>query len=237
MRLTAWLARHRPATLAALAVLAACVYGFLQIADKVFEGDTQAVDRAILLAMRSPGDTADLWGPRWLEEVGRDCTALGGMAAMTLLSAAVAGFLILRRRGRAAALLLAAVIGGLVLSLVLKGSYERPRPDLVPHGSIVMTSSFPSGHSMMSAVTYLTLGALLAGQVDGRALRIYVLALACGLTLLVGVSRVYLGVHWPTDVLAGWAAGTAWAILCWLAAGRLLRSAGAAQEATDGGSP
>src|SRR5690606_22420443 len=105
-----------------------------------------------------------------------------------------------------------------------KGAFGRPRPDLVPHGSLVYTASFPSGHSLMSTATYLTLGALLARVLDGRSLKIYVFALALGLAVIVGVSRVYLGVHWPSDVLAGWSAGAAWALSCWFVARRLQRS-------------
>ena len=77
---------------------------------------------------------------------------------------------------------------------------------------------------MMSAVVYLTLGALLARSQPRKRLKAYFLLVAAFLTLIVGVSRVYLGVHWPTDVLAGWTAGAVWAILCWLAARRLQRS-------------
>jgi undecaprenyl-diphosphatase len=107
----------------------------------------------------------------------------------------------------------------------LKLGFDRPRPDLVPHGQVVYTSSFPSGHSMMSAVGFLTLGAILAGTLASRAMRAYVICLAALMTAAVGVSRVYLGVHWPTDVLAGWAAGTAWAVACWTVA-RILRRRG-----------
>lgn len=87
-------------------------------------------------------------------------------------------------------------------------------------------SSFPSGHSKLSAVTYLTLGGLLARMHPQPWVKTYLLLLATLLTFLVGVSRVYPGVHWPTDVLAGWAAGAAWALLCWLFAGWLQQASG-----------
>jgi undecaprenyl-diphosphatase len=116
-----------------------------------------------------------------------------------------------------------AVVGGQVLSTLLKYFIDRPRPDIVHHLSHVYTTSFPSGHSMMSAVVYLTLGALLARFVPQRALKLYFIGLAMFLTFLVGVSRVYMGVHWPTDVLAGWTAGLVWAIACWLVARQLQR--------------
>ncbi len=120
------------------------------------------------------------------------------------------------RKGHAALFVLASVAGGALISQTMKLAYARPRPDLVPHGAEVFTASFPSGHSMMSAVVYLTLGALLARTQTDRAVKAYILAVAVLLTVLVGVSRVYLGVHWPTDVLAGWALGGVWALICLL---------------------
>jgi undecaprenyl-diphosphatase len=142
---------------------------------------------------------------------------------LSLLTASVVGFLLIRRTYHAVGFVLVATMGGLVLSLLLKRSFARPRPELVSHLSAVYTSSFPSGHSMLSAVVYLTLGALLARLVEGPALKIYIILVAMLLTLLVGVSRVYMGVHYPTDVLAGWSVGLSWAILCWLVARRLQR--------------
>ena len=119
----------------------------------------------------------------------------------------IAGFLAMTRKGYAALFVLASVIGGVLISQTMKWAYARPRPELVPHGAEVYTASFPSGHSMMAAVVYLTLGALLARTQADRAVKVYILAVAVIVTVLVGVSRVYLGVHWPTDVLAGWALG------------------------------
>ena len=146
----------------------------------------------------------------------RDFTALGGVGVLTLLTISVAGYLVLTGKRRASLDVVLSIVGGIVLSSLIKAGFDRPRPDLVPYGSQVYTASFPSGHSMMAAVVYLTLGALLARLRASVRVKAYVLSLAVFLTLLVGVSRVYLGVHWPTDVLGGWAMGAAWALFCWL---------------------
>jgi undecaprenyl-diphosphatase len=130
----------------------------------------------------------------------------------------VVGYLLLNRRYRIMTLVIIAVGGGTLLSFLLKGGFDRPRPELVPYGSYVYTASFPSGHSMMSAVVYLTLGALLASIFPKRRTKAYFLTIAVVTTLAVGVSRVYMGVHWPSDVLGGWTLGAAWALLCWLVA-------------------
>jgi undecaprenyl-diphosphatase len=115
------------------------------------------------------------------------------------------------------------------VTTVLKNWFDRPRPTVVPHLSIVSTSSFPSGHSTLAATIYLTLGALLGRFVRERRLRAYFLIVALVLSLLVGVSRVYMGVHYPTDVFAGWTAGLAWALICRLVA-RALQQRGAVEQ-------
>jgi len=233
-----WLAARELVTMALLAVAAGGIWLFLEVADAVRDGEVRALDETVLLAMRTPGDPADPLGPRWLEEVGRDLTALGGIAVLTLLTTAAAGFLWLAGRRRDVVLLLVSVAGGQLLSLAVKRGFHRPRPELVPHGSWVYTSSFPSGHSMMSAVTYLTLGALLARAVPRRREKAFLVAWALVFTGLTGVSRVYLGVHWPSDVVAGWALGASWAVACWLVADlleRRRRGAGAGALPRDDG--
>jgi undecaprenyl-diphosphatase len=222
-RMGRWLGRHELGALLSLATLAAGSWLFIAVAEEVTEGDTRAIDRALLLALRNPENLSDPIGPPWLGEVGRDLTALGGVAVLSLASLAVILHFVLAHRRRAAGFVAVCVSGALLLSSLLKSVFGRPRPDLVPQLSYVASSSFPSGHSMLSAVVYLTLGALLARFQPALVLKAHVLAWAILLTLLVGVSRVYMGVHWPSDVLAGWAAGAAWAALCWLAARRLQR--------------
>ena len=178
------------------------------------QGETRAFDRAILLAFRNSTDLSDPIGPRWLEIIFRDITSLGGATVLTLMTIAVSGFLLIDAKRGAAILVLGSVIGGVLLSSILKLGIDRPRPDLVAHLVEVHTASFPSGHAMLSAVVYLTLGGLLSRVESPRRIKIYVLSVAVILTVLIGVSRVYLGVHWPTDVLAGWCAGATWAVLC-----------------------
>src|SRR5262249_40656487 len=204
-------------------------WAFIGLADSVREGDTQSFDERAVRALRRPDDPATPLGPRWLHEVGRDLTALGGVVVLSLLTLAVGIFLLLARQPRAGGFVVVAVVGGLLLSSLLKAVIDRPRPGVVPHLSHVDTSSFPSGHSMMSAVTYLTLGSLLARLTPRYLLKVYFVGVALLLTILVGLSRVYMGVHYPTDVLAGWSAGLAWAVLCWLVA-RGLQHLGAVEQ-------
>jgi len=214
--LIAHVSRIERVTLVTIIVAAAALFTFAKLADEVSEGGTRAFDERILLALRTPGNLADPIGPRWVEETMRDFTALGGTGVLTLMVLAVGGFLLMTRKAHAALMVLVAVSSGVLLSQTMKWAYARPRPELVPHGAEVYTASFPSGHAMMSAIVYLTLGALLARTQSGRGVKIYILSVAVILTVLVGVSRVYLGVHWPTDVLAGWSLGGVWALMCWL---------------------
>ena len=205
---------------------------FVELADEVTEGDTQKFDEWAIEVLRRCDDPATPIGPRWLHEAARDITGLGGVMVLSLTSLAVAGYLWMAKKYHAMWLVIIATTSGLIVSTVLKRSFDRDRPDIVPHLSHVYTSSFPSGHSMLSAVVYLTLGALLARLAPGLAIKIYFIAVALGLTFLVGVSRVFMGVHYPTDVLAGWTAGLVWAILCWLAA-RYLQRRGAVEKDTE----
>src|SRR5258706_12198450 len=194
---------------------------FMFIAQDVFEGETAAFDRAAILAFRSAGNISDPVGPPWVEEAVRDISALGSIIVVVILSGAVIFYLLLLGRRGAALLLLISLAGGTVLNDLLKYIFDRPRPDLMLHAVQVFTSSFPSGHAAVSAVVYLTLGALLARDAPSIAVKIYVMAVAILIVFLVGVSRIFLGVPYPTDVLAGWCIGSAWALTCWLAADRL----------------
>lgn len=194
---------------------AIAVWIFAEMAGDAVPGEYLEVEAKILRAFREPDNPADGIGPHWLPSIVRDLTALGSVIVLTLLVALVVGFLALRRRYRAALLILLATVGGTTVGSGFKALFERERPQVVPHLMEVTSLSFPSGHSMMSSVVYLTLGALLGQTVARRREKIYIILAAVLLTFLVGLSRVYLGVHYPTDVVGGWAAGTAWALLCW----------------------
>jgi undecaprenyl-diphosphatase len=198
-------------------------WAFIELAGDMREGDIHALDSRLLLALRDPANLANPIGPGWLEEAARDITGLGGYAILTIVTLATWAYLMMAGKRGAALLVLVAVVGGTLLSHGLKLGFERPRPDLVPHAARVYTASFPSGHAMLSAVTFLTVGALLARVERKRRTRAFVMGLAVAMTLLVGASRVYLGVHWPSDVLAGWSVGAAWASLCWFVALQLQR--------------
>ena len=213
--LTTSVARQEIGLLLGFLGVAGLFLAFGLLAAEVMEGDTTAFDIAILVFFRQPGDMANTIGPLWLKEAARDLTALGSTVVLGLVFVAVLGYLIMLRKRAAALLMLGAVSGGQLISTLLKVSFERARPDLVPDAPHVFTASFPSGHAMLSAITYLTLGALLARVHPRHSVRIYLLTVAIVLTVFVGVSRVFLGVHWPTDVLAGWCVGSAWAVLCW----------------------
>lgn len=219
-------------TVAAICVflaVSAGLWSFLTIAGEMREGETRALDEKLLLLLRTPGDPNNPLGPRWVEEAMRDITALGGFTVLTLV--AVIGVIALARtrRWRAAVVLAGVALGAELTSDLLKLAYARPRPELTAHGSYVYTHSFPSGHSTVSTAIYFTLAALLASAVARRGSRALILTTTALLVLAIGVSRVYLGVHWPTDVVAGWAVGSIWAVAGW----RLLGSAGAPRVPED----
>lgn len=222
-------ARREWRILTVLMLAALALWVFAKLASEVVEGSTKAIDESILLWMRDAADTSLMAGPPWFQEMMRDFTALGGNGILIFITLSIIGFLLLEGKRDAAIALLIAVCGGILISSLLKMGFDRPRPDLVPHGSIVSTASFPSGHSTMAAVVYLTIGALVARFHVNFGVKIYALTLAAIMTIIVGVSRIYLGVHWPTDVLAGWAIGAGWALLCWLAA-LLLQARGSAES-------
>ena len=191
---------------------------FVGVTDLVLEGDLHETEVRWMKDLRSAADLARPVGPAWLENVNREVTVLGGGVVLTLITLVVAGYLLIERWYASTVFLLVAVAGGMLLTNVLKSLFDRDRPTVVPHLADSLLKSYPSGHSMMSSVVYLTLAVLLARAMERRRVKVYCVTVALLLSLIVGASRVYLGVHYPTDVIAGWAGGIAWALLCWLAA-------------------
>ena len=203
--------------LAALGIMLSLTV-FAKTAAEMREGDLQDFDDGVLRMVRSPDDPSVPIGPTWLIQAAIDVTALGGTTVLALFLTIVVGYLALESRYDAVVVVVIATAGGGLLGEALKWWFARARPQIVPHLVNVGSASFPSGHSMLALVTYLTLGALLARFVQRRRTRTYCITVSLLLSLLVGLSRVYLGVHYPTDVLAGWSVGLAWALLCWLVA-------------------
>jgi undecaprenyl-diphosphatase len=218
------------APFAVFLLLALALWGFVEIADEILEGDQFAFDRTILLSMRNSHDLSDPVGPAWFEEMVRDFTALGGVGVLSLVTVLATVFLTLVGKKRAALFIFLAVVPGQILSLLAKAQFSRPRPDLVPYGTSVVTSSFPSGHALMAAVVYLTLGLLVAGALPGLRTKIFLISASILLTVTVGISRIYLGVHWPSDVLGGWSMGSAWALACWMIERKLKRRGAVERE-------
>lgn len=215
--------------------LAGCCLGFLVLADEILEKETQSFDEAVVRALRQPDDASVPIGPRWLQGAARDVTALGSGTVLTLVALAVCGFLALVHRFRSMLLVAGSALCGAALNTLLKGLFARPRPTVVPHLAEAIAPSFPSGHAMLSAIMYLTLGAMLAQLTTRWRLKVYVLGVGLLLSFLVGLTRVYLGVHYLTDVVGGWMAGLAWALLTTLVARAAKRRSPALREEVSAG--
>ncbi len=224
-KLSEFLKPHRPDSRILVTFLAVAIglFGFSKLASEVAEGDTFAMDKAVVTGLRTVADPAIPIGPHWLERWMIDFTALGGAPVLTLITVVVVGLLMALRKFRMAGFVALAVSGGAILSVAIKAVFNRARPEIVPHLVEVSSASFPSGHAMNSAIVYLTLAVLLARSQESRRVQVFLIGVAIALALLIGTTRVYLGVHWPSDVLAGWSVGAVYAAGCSLLAKRLQR--------------
>jgi undecaprenyl-diphosphatase len=214
-------------------VLVGITVALLVLVGRVLEGDTQHFDERILKSLRRADNPAEPIGPAWLKIIAEDITALGSATVLGLTVFAVVGFLTLQGMYKNATFVLLASIGGWFLNDLLKSMFARPRPSIVPHLREVWSLSFPSGHALTSAVVYLTLGVLMMRFSERRLVKWYCITLAMMATALVGMSRVYLGVHYPTDVLGGWLIGLCWALAFWLIERALERRAGLKTERAE----
>lgn len=213
--------KYYPSELSFLFILFGMVFFlflFIQIADEVVEGETRSIDNALLMLMRDGSDPANPLGPERLQFIVRDITALGSFTVLTIITLLVVVFLYLKREIRSIVYVLSATIGGVVLVQVLKFIFSRQRPEIVAHLTSEISMSFPSGHSAMSTVVYLSLAVMITRIEKSHKSRIFIVSAALTIIFLVGISRIYLGVHYPTDVLAGWSIGLFWALFCWFVA-------------------
>ena len=212
-------ARTEIAAVVALLIAALGVLAFIEAADNMREADGQAFDQAVLHAVRPfADDPGRPWGPWWLQEAAADLTSLGGISVLTLFALIVLGFMLIQGKRLSALLLVGGLLGGVAISEGLKALFERERPPLVYQAVETLNASFPSGHALLSTVFYLTLGVMLTRAFPRKRLKAYVLGSAVLIALLIGLTRIYLGAHWASDVFAGWSVGAAWAMVLWLIA-------------------
>lgn len=232
LRIPSWFERRHLLLLLGLFTVGLLALAFLTIAELVHEGEIANIDRAILLACRKDPEGLVPAGPPWLAKAAVELTALGSGTVATIIAVIAFGFLVLAKKPKLGVLLVGACAGAGVATAVLKAVYDRGRPNVtrvvVPEDGL----SFPSGHATISVALYLTLAALIASSLERRVLRVYVMATSALLALLIGVSRVYIGVHYPSDVLAGWTLGFGWALFCGIL-GRALEQRGTIERATD----
>ena len=213
------LARTEFAALSALFIIALGAVIFADLAEDMREGSSQGFDQAILMMLHPYADDPGRpWGPWWLKEAASDITSLGGISVLGLFALIAIGFMVLLRKRLSAVLLVIGLTGGVFLSEGLKSVFERERPPEIYQAVKTINASFPSGHALLSAVFYLTLGVMLARAFPRRRLKAYVMAVAVLMTVLIGTSRIYLAAHWASDVFAGWSVGAAWAMTLWLVA-------------------
>ncbi|GAA0564522.1 phosphatase PAP2 family protein [Rhizomicrobium electricum] len=205
------LPRIETAVLAVWIAAAAAVWGFLGIADEMHEGELDAYDRAVISALRVAGDPHKAIGPHWLVESMRDVTALGGITLLVLVMAMSVIALLAYRHRLEALVLTGSVVLAQISSGLFKNFYERVRPTFAVYGDLPTSMSFPSGHSTTATATYFLLAVIVASLDPARPVKVLAFTVAALLALMIGFSRVFLGVHWPSDVIAGWCLGAAWA--------------------------
>jgi undecaprenyl-diphosphatase len=212
-------ARTEIAALTALFVAALGVMTFIEIADDMTEADGQAFDQQVLALLRPYADDPGRpWGPWWLKEAAADITSLGGISVLGLFALIVIVFLLSQRKWLSSLLLALGLVGGVMLSEGLKAVFERERPPQLMQAVETINASFPSGHALLATVFYLSIAVMLTRAFPRQRFKIFVLGVGILMALLVGLTRIYLGAHWATDVFAGWAVGSAWAMVLWLVA-------------------
>ena len=218
MLLKRWLARLKGLEAQALLIwfaLASALWIFFTLGSEIGEGDTSAFDRQLITLLRTSGNSGEPIGPAWFKDSMRDVTALGGFTFLTLMTIVVVLALLFHRKRREAIILTATAVSAQISIEILKFLYDRPRPALLIPQIRAFTKSFPSGHTAESTAIFLTVATVIASLETKHHTKILAYTVATFAILAVGFSRVYLGMHWPTDVLGGWVLGTAWAAAAW----------------------
>lgn len=210
--------RFELSALILITVVVGAAWGAVEIADLPREGASRSLDEVMLSVFRSSSDRTNPVGSRGIEDISRNISSMGSNAVLVFVSIIVVSYLLAQGRKKASWLVVASIVGSLGISFVLKLLFDRPRPDLSVESVHVTTSSFPSGHAMVSMAVYTLFAALLARLDSRRWVKIFFLASAVLINLVIGITRLHLGTHWPTDLLAGWTIGAAWTTLCWLTA-------------------
>lgn len=218
-RLRAFLQKYYPNEIMFLFIVLVALLSlllFIQVAGEVEGGELQHIDDKILLMFRDPNDPSKALGSQNFQDMVRDITSLGSATIVTLITVLIFLFLLMKREYRSAVYVLFATVSGAVLVTLLKVLFARERPDIVTHLVYEASKSFPSGHSTISAVMYLSMAVLVMRIEKSHKERLFIICTALFLTFIIGLSRIYLGVHYPSDVLAGWALGVFWALLIWV---------------------
>lgn len=195
--------------------IASALWAFFYLGDEIGEGDTGAFDSQLVELLRTQG--GDPIGPAWFKDAMRDVTALGGFTFLLLTIIVVVLSLLFHRKRREGIILAATAIGAQTSIEIFKILYDRPRPDPVAPSLQTYTSSFPSGHTTESTAIFLSVATIIAAFELKASNKILAYSVAIFVILAIGFSRVYLGMHWPTDVLGGWVLGATWALAAWIA--------------------
>jgi len=197
--------------------LTTALWAFFALGAEVGEGDTGAFDMYLISLLRTSSNGGEAIGPAWFKDSMRDVTALGGFTFLTLMTIVVVLGLLFHRKRREGIIVAATAISAHISIEILKFLYDRPRPDSVLPPIHAYSASFPSGHTTESTAIFLTVATVIASLEAKHNTKILTYTAATFVIVAIGFSRVYLGMHWPTDVLGGWVLGAAWALAAWTA--------------------
>jgi undecaprenyl-diphosphatase len=193
-----------------LLVPVAAALVFLGLAWLIVSGHSFSLDDRLIMLFRDPAAPSVPLGAAWLREAVRDMTALGSFVGLFFMAATAALALWICGYRHLAIGLVVSLVTAFLASTVLKIAIARERPDVVAHAALTFTASFPSGHAFLSAATLFTIAGFVGLASRRPDIARFCIVMAAIVVGLVGLSRIYLGVHWPSDVLGGWCLGIVW---------------------------